>query len=90
MLLLFGFYVCASVLCFVMYALDKRAARAGRRRWSERSLLLVGLAGGWPGAMLAQGLVRHKRSKASFMGRFYVTVVLNLAALAALLYLVYT
>lgn len=90
MLILFGFYVCASVLCFVMYALDKRAARAGRRRWSERSLLLAGLAGGWPGAMLAQRLVHHKRSKASFMWRFYVTVVLNLAALAALLYLVYS
>lgn len=72
-------YVVVSVVCFGMYALDKAAAKAGRWRTSENTLLLLGLACGWPGAMLAQVTLRHKASKPSFKMRFWVTVVLNIA-----------
>lgn len=41
-------------------------------------MLLLGLAGGWPGAVLAQQWLRHKSSKLSFRWRFHVTVVLHL------------
>ena len=74
----------ASVACFILYALDKSAARQGRRRTPERTLLLLGLAGGWPGALAAQQLLRHKSSKLSFLAKFWLTVLLNLAALVAL------
>ncbi|MDB5907437.1 MAG: cold-shock protein, partial [Massilia sp.] len=47
-------YLVASVTSFVAYAMDKSAARAGRWRTSESTLLLLGLACGWPGAALAQ------------------------------------
>lgn len=77
-------YAVASVACFIAYALDKSAARKGRRRTPERTLLLLGLAGGWPGALAAQQLLRHKSAKTSFLAKFWLTVVLNLAALAAL------
>lgn len=77
----------ASLATFIAYAIDKRAARLGRRRTPERTLLLLGLAGGWPGAVLAQRLVRHKSSKAAFLARHWWTVLLNLAALAALVLL---
>lgn len=76
----------ASVVCFIAYALDKSAARRGQRRTPERSLLLLGLCGGWPGALLAQRWLRHKSSKTSFQLKFWLTVAINLAALAALLY----
>ena len=47
-------------------------------------LHLLALAGGWPGALLAQQFLRHKSAKASFRTVFWATVVLNVAAFVAL------
>ncbi|OZA27557.1 MAG: DNA-binding protein [Hydrogenophilales bacterium 17-64-11] len=77
-----GIYLVASLVAFVAYALDKSAARNGQRRTPESTLHLFALAGGWPGALLAQRLLRHKSSKQSFQFVFWVTVVLNGCALA--------
>ena len=55
------------------------------RRTPESTLHLFGLLGGWPGALAAQRLFRHKSSKASFQATYWITVVLNCAALAWLL-----
>ncbi len=77
-------YGLASAVCLVVYYLDKSAAKAGRWRISEKTLLLLGLAGGWPGAALAQHWFRHKSSKPSFRARFWATVVLNTSAFAYL------
>jgi len=84
MLFAAALYAIASAACFIAYALDKSAARQGRRRTPERTLLLLGLAGGWPGGLAAQQLLRHKSSKTSFLIKFWLTVALNLAALIAL------
>jgi uncharacterized membrane protein YsdA (DUF1294 family)/cold shock CspA family protein len=73
-------YALLSIICLLAYAFDKSAAVAGRWRASEQSLLLLGLAGGWPGGLLAQQLLRHKSSKASFRSAFWGTVVLNVTA----------
>ena len=73
-------YLALSIVCLLAYAIDKSAAVAGRWRLSEQSLLLLGLAGGWPGALIAQQLFRHKSSKASFRNAFWGTVVINVAA----------
>ncbi len=78
-----GLHAGASLACLVAYAIDKRAAIHGRRRLRERTLLLLGLAGGWPGALLAQRVLRHKTAKASFQWKFRATVVLHVAACAA-------
>ena len=83
--LLAGWYFCASLACFIAYARDKRAAVTGRRRTPERTLLLLGLIGGWPGGLLAQRLVRHKSSKTSFQVKFWLTVALHVAAMATVL-----
>ena len=76
-----AWYALASLACLVVYARDKRAAIRQQRRTPERTLLLLGLAGGWPGALLAQHWLRHKSSKTSFLAWFWVTVAANLAAL---------
>lgn len=78
-------YTGMSVLCFAVYALDKSAARAGRRRVPESTLLLLGLAGGWPGGALAQQWLRHKNRKQSFLTPFWVTVIVNVGAFALLM-----
>lgn len=77
-------YLVASAVCFGVYAIDKSAARAGRWRTSESTLLLLGLACGWPGAALAQQWLRHKSSKPSFRARFWATVAFNAGAFAYL------
>ncbi len=77
-------YIGLSVLSFGVYAADKSAARAGGWRTAESSLLLLGLAGGWPGALLAQQWLRHKSVKASFRRAFWATVWPNVVAFVAL------
>jgi uncharacterized membrane protein YsdA (DUF1294 family) len=75
-------YLVTSLTCFVAYALDKSAARSRAWRTPESTLLVLGLVGGWPGALLAQQWLRHKSSKPSFQWKFHVTVALNIAAFA--------
>ena len=43
----------------------------------ENTLHLLSLAGGWPGALVAQHKLRHKSRKQSFRLVFRATVVLN-------------
>lgn len=80
-------YVIASVVTFAAYALDKAQARNGGQRISEKVLLLLGLAGGWPGAIVAQLVFRHKTVKRSFRIPFWITVVLNVVVVAGAIYL---
>ena len=68
-------YALASLAAFAAYAADKAQAAVGRRRVPERTLHLLALAGGWPGALLAQRHFRHKTQKARFQVLFWATVV---------------
>ena len=76
------FYIGLSVFAFAVYAWDKSAARVGAWRTAENRLHVLALLGGWPGALIAQQVLRHKSRKASFRFTFWVTVVLNCVALA--------
>jgi uncharacterized membrane protein YsdA (DUF1294 family) len=80
--LLIGLYAVASIIAFVLYAFDKSAARQSRRRIPEATLHLWSLLGGWPGALAAQQVFRHKTRKLSFQIVFWLTVLVNSAALA--------
>lgn len=59
-------YPLASLLAFGAYALDKSRALNDGWRTRESSLHMLELLGGWPGALLAQQLFRHKTRKWSF------------------------
>jgi uncharacterized membrane protein YsdA (DUF1294 family)/cold shock CspA family protein len=72
-------YVVVSLAAFMMYAFDKSAAVAGRWRTPESTLHALALFGGWPGALLAQQLLRHKTAKAEFIVAFWATVGVNIA-----------
>ena len=75
-------YLFGSAIASLAYAFDKSAARNDRWRTQESTLHLFALIGGWPGALAAQRLLRHKSSKQSFQFVFWITVVLNCSALA--------
>jgi len=77
-------YLVASLFTFIMYALDKSAAQKGTWRTQESTLHLLSLAGGWPGALVAQQKLRHKSRKQPFRFVFWVTVTLNCGALGGL------
>jgi uncharacterized membrane protein YsdA (DUF1294 family)/cold shock CspA family protein len=80
--LIFTLYLAASLLTFVVYALDKTAARKGTWRISENTLHTLALFGGWPGAIVAQQKLRHKSKKQSFRTVFWLTVLINCGAFA--------
>lgn len=83
-LVLAALYAGASLVTFLAYAADKSAARRGTRRTPETTLHGLALACGWPGALVAQQLLRHKSTKAAFRPVFWGTVVLNVAAFVTL------
>lgn len=74
-------YIGASTLAFLAYAGDKSAARNNARRTPELTLHLLGLIGGWPGALMAQQILRHKSKKEAFRTVFRATVIVNCGAL---------
>lgn len=78
-----GAYGAASLVTFVAYWRDKRAAVARRWRTPESTLLLLGLVGGWPGAVVAQETLRHKTVKRSFQAAFWGTVVVHVLVVGA-------
>ena len=75
-------YLAASGFTFLVYAKDKWAARKGRWRTKESTLHTLALVGGWPGAVIAQQVLRHKSRKDAFQFMFWATVVLNCAVFA--------
>jgi len=73
-------YLGASGITFLVYAVDKAAARHSGWRTRESTLHLLSVVGGWPGALAAQRLLRHKSAKESFQSTFWITVAINIVA----------
>lgn len=70
-------YGAVSVVAFLLYWSDKRKAREGNWRTPENVLHAVELAGGWPGALIAQQVFRHKTRKVSYQVVFWLIVLLH-------------
>ncbi len=78
-------YVALSLLTFIAYVRDKGAAERNRWRVTEKTLHFLAVLGGWPGAWIAQQMLRHKTSKRSFQIEFWICVIVNLVVLGALI-----
>ena len=73
-----------NLFAFFAYWQDKYAAQQGRWRIPENTLHLWSLAGGWGGAWVAQQVLRHKTSKASFRVTYRATVAVHCAGVLGL------
>ena len=72
-------YAGNSILAFVAYGSDKRRSIQNMPRWSEHGLHLLELAGGFPGAFVAQRVWRHKTRKVPYQLIFWGIVVVHAA-----------
>lgn len=81
-----GGMLALSALTFVLYRADKRKSQTGAWRTPEAKLHLLELLGGWPGAFVAQRVLRHKLTKRSYQAIFWIVVgAYQFAALETLL-----
>ncbi|ELU4681721.1 DUF1294 domain-containing protein, partial [Salmonella enterica] len=67
-----------------IYGVDKTAARKTWRRVPESTLLVFGVVGGWPGAIVGQQLFRHKTQKQPFKTYFIVSVIVSIVVTVAI------
>ena len=81
-LILLAGYGLLSAVAFLTYRADKSAAQQGRWRTPESTLHAIDLMGGWPGALVARRVFRHKTTKQPFRTIFWATVIVNCVALA--------
>jgi uncharacterized membrane protein YsdA (DUF1294 family) len=78
-------YLVASLVTFAVYAIDKHRAATRGWRVPEVHLHLLALVGGWPGALAAMKLIRHKNRKGRFLLVTGVIVILHAGAWAVYL-----
>ncbi len=77
-------FLLANVLTLAIYGIDKTAARKTWRRVPESTLLVFGVVGGWPGAIVGQQLFRHKTQKQPFKTYFIVSVIVSIVVTVAI------
>ncbi|MDC9812560.1 DUF1294 domain-containing protein [Rhizobium binxianense] len=70
-------FLTLNLLVFLIYFLDKEAARNGGWRISERALLTLALIGGSLGAVAAQQFLRHKTRKEPFRSILATILILH-------------
>ncbi len=85
--LLAAWLICGNLVTFFLYAYDKAIAQSAglQMRIPERTLLLMALVGGAPGAWISMQLFRHKTSKRTFQQGFWLVVLIQLVVVVALL-----
>ena len=81
-IILLIFYSVMSGVTILAFAVDKMAAQRNSRRISERTLHLLEFSLGWPGALIALHLVRHKRQKSSYTNILYIISAFHILLVA--------
>ncbi len=84
---LFTAIVCAylaviNLAAFAAMGRDKKAAQRGTRRTPERTLFMLAILGGSPGAMAGMKVFRHKTKHRSFTIGMPLILTLQLALLS--------
>lgn len=83
--ILFCYYVSINLITFWKYGSDKVRAELKLLRINEAELIGWAALGGWPSAMLAMTVFRHKTAKMRFQNRLRNAVIVNAAMLIAVI-----
>ena len=70
-----------NLIVFLLYAVDKRRAKVGKWRISEKTLLVCTFLCGAPGALAGMYLVRHKTRQMKFRILVPIALVLQIGLL---------
>lgn len=71
-----------NAITAIFYVNDKTMSRIkNASRTPERNLHLMGILGGWPAALLAIQILRHKSSKPDYIFTVWATAVANIGIL---------
>jgi uncharacterized membrane protein YsdA (DUF1294 family) len=84
--LIYFYFLMVSLICFILIAFDKNAARNRKRRIPENTLLLWCLFGGSIGGGIGMWVLKHKTSKRSFLWKLYGVILFQLLIGLALYY----
>lgn len=79
-------YLSMSLITFCFFVFDKRASINAQSRIRERTLFSLILFCGWPGALLAQQLIRHKSVKIRFIQLSWSLVIINVILLSLFIF----
>ncbi|MCJ8323049.1 MAG: DUF1294 domain-containing protein [Rhizobiales bacterium] len=85
-LTILSIYTGMSLLCFILFFIDKTRSEANGWRIAELYLHIVELLGGWPGAYLGQKYIRHKTKKLKYKLILWLITFIHLAFWAYLIY----
>ncbi|WGV98391.1 DUF1294 domain-containing protein [Vibrio sp. YMD68] len=75
-------YVFLSSATYLVYLYDRGAEVENRTRIPELVLHTLSFIGGWPGAVLAQTLLRYQSSEESYRYRFWCAISANIMLFA--------
>ena len=78
-------FILLNIVSFGLYTYDKLAAKSGRWRISEKTLLTISILGGCFGGTLAMYLFRHKTQHTRFILVNWIADAVYLVILLALL-----
>ena len=81
---LLAYLALLNLITFAVFLFDKRRARRGLHRLSERSLLALCLIGGSVGAFAGMLVMQHKTHKRWFQLQFQSILALQVACVVAL------
>ncbi|WP_316570920.1 DUF1294 domain-containing protein [Neobacillus sp. YIM B06451] len=82
--LVFVYLLIINIIAFAMMGIDKKRARNGEFRISERTLWLAALAGGAAGAVLGMNYFRHKTKHAAFRYGFPFLALMDISLIVYL------
>ena len=75
-----------NLLAFFLMGIDKRKAKKGRHRISEKHLFIPVLLGGAFGGIVGMKIFHHKTKKRKFIFGFYAIFSLQLFLLSCIIY----
>lgn len=86
LIILLIYFSIINLVSFACFGIDKSRAKRSRWRMSEGSLISLAIFGGSLGALLGMHVFRHKTQKRKFSIGIPLILILQLLAIAAILF----